>query len=94
MFITYKFAQLNIIELLPSVTTLGGIISDKTVRITEGQSLVDALKQYLELVNTKLGFISEDCAAVIQKIKYDEQTNSFIGFTVPLTNGISFVNHF
>ena len=91
---TYEFVRLNIIGLLPSLTTLHGIISDKNLRITEGQFRFDELKQHLDLVNTKFGFVSEDCTGVVPKIKYDERTNSFVGFAVPLTNGIPYVNHF
>ena len=92
--LTYEFVRSNIIGLLPSLTTLHGIISDKNLRITEDQFRFDELKPHLDLVDTKFGFISEDCTGIVPKIKYDEQTNSFIGFTVPLTNGISSVNHF
>ncbi|CAF2898412.1 unnamed protein product [Rotaria sp. Silwood2] len=92
--LTYEFVRLNITGALPSLTTLHNIISDQNLTITEGRFRFNELKQHLNLLDTKFGFVSEDCTGVIQKIKYNEGTNSFIGFSTPLINGIPSVNHF
>ncbi|CAM4842016.1 unnamed protein product [Rotaria magnacalcarata] len=92
--LTYEFIRLNIVGALPSLTTLYGIISDTNLKIIEGQFRFDELKHHSDLLNTKFGFVSEDCTGVVQKITYNERTNSFVGFSAPLTNGIPHVNHF
>ncbi|CAM2728181.1 unnamed protein product [Rotaria socialis] len=92
--LTYEFIRLNIVGALPSLTTLYGIISDTNLKIIEGQFRFDELKHHSDLLNTKFGFVSEDCTGVVQKITYNERTNSFVGFSAPLTNGIPYVNHF
>ncbi|CAF4664985.1 unnamed protein product [Rotaria sp. Silwood2] len=90
----YEFVRLNITGASLSLITLHNIISDQNLTITEGRFRFNELKQHLKLLDTKFGFVSEDCTGVIQKIKYNEGTNSFIGFSTPLINGIPSVNHF
>ena len=45
-------------------------------------------------MDVKYAFASEDCTGVLRKINYDQQTNSFIGFATPLTDGIPVTKYY
>ncbi|CAF1558925.1 unnamed protein product, partial [Didymodactylos carnosus] len=84
----YQFVRLNLYGSLPSLTTLNAIIMNTHLKIDEGNFRFDLLEQHFDSPNTKFCFLSEDCTGVIRKVKYDTTTNSFVGFTTPLKNGI------
>jgi hypothetical protein len=90
----YEFIRINIIGALPNLTTLNKLISSTDAILTEGQFCFGALKQYLNSVNVGFGFCSEDCTGIIKKIKYDVNTNSFVGFVTQLSNGIPIPNYY
>ncbi|CAF3644312.1 unnamed protein product [Rotaria socialis] len=90
----YEFFQINIIGALSNLTTTNKLISNTNPILTEGQFCFVALKQYLETANVKFDFCAEDCAGVIKKIKYDANTNSFVGFNTKLSNGVPICNYY
>jgi hypothetical protein len=91
---TYEFVRLNLgINALPSLTTINKLISNTGV-IKEAEFRFDQLQQYLQSVDVKFGFVSEDCTSVIRKIKYNVSSNSFTGFATPLIKGIPVANHY
>ncbi|CAF4247447.1 unnamed protein product, partial [Rotaria sp. Silwood2] len=91
---TYEFVRINLSPALPSIQTLNKLIFDTDLKINEGQFRFDKLKEYFDRINVQYAFGSEDCTAVIRKINYDQQTNSFIGFSTPLTNGIPVAKYY
>lgn len=86
--ITYEFVRLNLAPALPSIQSLNKIISNSDSKIVEAQFLFDKLQEYLTGIGITHAFCAEDCIGIIQKINYDQRTNSFIGFATPLVNGL------
>jgi hypothetical protein len=86
--LTYELIRINLAGALPHSATLNRLILNSNLSIKEGEFQFDILKQYLNSNDLKYGFVSEDCSGVIRKVKYDVNTNSFVGFSTPLTNGI------
>jgi hypothetical protein len=60
--------------------------TEKREQLTEGQFRFDAMGKFFESMNVQYAFASEDCTRVIQKVCYDRQSNSFVGFSPPLLN--------
>ena len=54
--------------------------TEKREQLTEGQFRFDAMGKFFESMNVQYAFASEDCTGVIQKVCYDRQSNSFVGF--------------
>ncbi|UJR38906.1 hypothetical protein I4U23_031574 [Adineta vaga] len=46
------------------------------------------MKNYLKSFGVQHAYCAEDCTGVIRRIKYDTNTNSFIGFSTPLRDGV------
>ncbi|CAF4504216.1 unnamed protein product, partial [Rotaria sp. Silwood2] len=90
----YEFVRLNIPGALPSISTLQRLAINTELRITEADFRFDSLATHMNTVETNISFASEDCTAVVKKISYDNATNSFIGFTTPLKNGLPIPLHY
>ncbi|CAM2719861.1 unnamed protein product [Rotaria socialis] len=86
--ITYEFVRLNLSPALPSMQKLNKIIFNSDLKISEAQFLFDKLNEHLNGIGVTYAFGVEDRTGIIQKINYDQRTNSFIGFSTPLVNGI------
>ena len=52
------------------------------------------MAEYLSSEKTKFIFVAEDCTAVVPRVVYDVQSNTFVGFTSHLKSGLSAVNAF
>ncbi|UJR06646.1 hypothetical protein I4U23_010930 [Adineta vaga] len=52
------------------------------------------MKNYLNSLDVQYAFCAEDCTGVIRRIKYDEHTDSFIGFCTPLSDGVPITSRF
>ena len=76
-----------------SKTILREITSKK--RVNEGEFQFDAVKKHIEEWNSPpYVHIQLDDTRVIPKIEYDPQTNRFIGFCLPIHDGIPFCDTF
>lgn len=84
----YEFVRLNVPGILPSISTLRRLHVEKELRINEAEFRYDLLVTHMNSLQTTVAFASEDCTAVIKKISYDSHTNSFVGLSTPLNNGI------
>jgi hypothetical protein len=73
--ITYQLVRVNLSPTLPSIQTLNKLISSGDTKINEGQFRFDSLKNYFHRIDVEYGFSSKDCAGVIRKLSYDQQTN-------------------
>jgi hypothetical protein len=91
---TYQFVRVNLFPALPSIQTLNKFMSSGDTKINEEQFRIDSLRNYFHPIDVKYGYGSEDCTAVIRKLSFDQQINSFIGFATPLANGIPIVKHY
>jgi hypothetical protein len=80
----YEFVRLNLYGSIPNLSTLGDIINESNVAVTEGKFNFDMFEQY----ESRFGFCSEDTTGVIRKIQYDSPTNTFVGFATPIVDGV------
>ncbi|CAM4797064.1 unnamed protein product [Rotaria magnacalcarata] len=63
-------------------------------RIKEGEFRFDIVGRHLSLSKTNIAFCSEDCTAIVPKVTYDVNSNSFVGFSLPLVEGRPITNHY
>jgi len=87
---SYEFVRLNLPGSLPNLTTVNDLINQSNITLTEAEFRFDSLQQF----RTGYGFCSEDATGVIRKVEYDSATNSFIGFTTPVNDGVPLIKHF
>jgi hypothetical protein len=92
--LSYELIRIILVGALPHLDTLNRIISNSNHSINECEFRFDRLKQYLNSNDVQFGFVSEDCTGVIRKVIYDVKTNSFIGFSTPLDNGIPILQYY
>ena len=90
----YEFARLNIRGLLPSLTLIQTSLGSRVNRVEEGEFRYDLMAEYLSSEAMKFIFAAEDCTAVVPRVVYDVQSNTFVGFTSHLKNGLPAVNAF
>lgn len=82
----YEFIRINIPGVLPCMSTLSKLFNENKEQLIEGEFRFDSMENHFKSINVKYAFASEDCTGVIQKVSYDRQSNSFIGFSLPLRN--------
>ncbi|CAF1481283.1 unnamed protein product [Rotaria sp. Silwood1] len=86
----YEFVRLNMPGNIPHLSTLDGLINKSNMTLTEAEFKFDSLQKF----QSGFGFCSEDTTGVIPKVEYDSSTNSFIGFTTPIVDGIPLMKHY
>ncbi|CAF1459567.1 unnamed protein product [Rotaria sp. Silwood1] len=86
----YEFVRLNMPGSIPHLSTLGDLINKSNMTLTEAELKFDSLQKF----QSGFGFCSEDTTGVIPKVEYDSSTNSFIGFTTPIVDGIPLTKHY
>lgn len=90
----YEFIQSNVGVALPSLPTIMRMIS-KFPRIREGEFMFDEVAEHLEKWKApKYVHVHMDDTRVINKIEYDQATDGFTGFVLPLEKGLPTVNAF
>lgn len=70
------------------------MLNKEEKHITEGLFLFDAMKRHLSAARTNIAFCSEDCTAIVPKVTFDAKTNSFIGSSLPITEGVPQSSYF
>ncbi|CAF1482890.1 unnamed protein product [Rotaria sp. Silwood1] len=86
----YEFVRLNMPGSIPHLSTLGDLINISNMTLTEAEFKFDSLQKF----QSGFGFYSEDTTGIIPKVEYDSSTNSFIGFTTPIVDGIPLMKHY
>ncbi|CAF1489979.1 unnamed protein product [Rotaria sp. Silwood1] len=86
----YEFVRLNMPGSIPHLSTLGDLINKSNMTLTETEFKFDSLQKF----QSGFGFCSEDTTGVIPKVEYDSSTNSFIGFTTRIVDGIPLMKHY
>ena len=90
----YEMVQVNIGCGLPAVATLHRTIACKK-KIKEGEFRFDELENHLkEWKAPKYVHIHLDDTRIINKVEYDPVTDRFVGFCLPLKDGIPCVEEF
>jgi len=82
----YEFVRINLPGTLPSISTLSKLFNENKEQLKEGEFRFDSMQNHLKSMIVNYAFASEDCTGIIKKVSYDRQSNSFIGFTLPLRN--------
>ncbi|CAF1233647.1 unnamed protein product [Rotaria magnacalcarata] len=90
----YEFVRMNLPGSLPALSTLQAHPLNKELRINEAEFRFDLLEAHMNSLKTNIAFAAEDCTAVIKKTSYDTHTNSFVGFSAPLSDGIPTPLHY
>ncbi|CAF2083410.1 unnamed protein product [Rotaria magnacalcarata] len=86
----YEFVRLNMPGAIPNLSTLGDLINKSNMTLTEAEFKFDSLRQF----QSGFGFCSEDTTGVIPKVEHDSSTNSSIGFTTSIVDGIPLTKHY
>ncbi|CAF1088693.1 unnamed protein product [Rotaria magnacalcarata] len=86
----YEFVCLNMPGSIPALPTVLDLINKSDMTLTEAEFRFNSLQQF----QSGFGFCSEDTTGVIPKVEYDSSTNSFIGFTTPIVDGIPLTKHY
>ena len=90
----YEFMRANCPGALPHLSAIESMIRKQESKIIEGEFRCALLRKYLPSTQLNYVFCSEDCTGVVCRIEYDSQSNTFIGFSLPLRNGTPQVNVF
>ena len=90
----YEYIRLNISGFLPSLPIIQASIDSTTNRIVEGEFRYDLLFDFLSCQKTNFIVLSEDCTGVVPRIEYNVHSNTFIGFSPRLEDGLPQINSF
>ena len=82
----YEFIRINLPGSLPSMQKLSSLYNENREHLVEGAFRSEAMEDHFRTMNVNYAFVSEDCTGVVQKVSYDRQSNSFVGFCPPLEN--------
>lgn len=77
---------MNFKFLLPSIQTVKNFYTHNPYE--EARFRYDESKAYLDSVQSRFIYLSEDCSAIIPRIEYDSNSNNFNGFATPIVDGI------
>ena len=84
----YELLSKNLGSAFPCLRTVQREIATKK-RVNEGEFQFDALKEHLmEWRSPHYVHVQLDDTRIIHKVEYDHQTNRFIGFCLPMRDGI------
>ena len=89
-----EFVRLNLCGAFPSISTIQSLLDKEEKHITEGQFRFDVMGRHLSSAGTNIAFSSEDCTAIVPKVTFDAKTNSFVGFSLPITEGLPQSSYF
>ena len=80
----YDFVRLNLPGPIPSMTTIIDFINKFDTTLAETEFKFQSLQQF----DSGFEFWSEDTTGVLRKVGYDSSTNSFVGFSTPVVDGV------
>ena len=80
----YDFVRLNLPGAIPSTVTIIDLINKSNTTLAEAEFKFQSLQQF----DSGFGFCSEDTTGVLRKVEYDSSTNSFVGFSTPVVDGV------
>lgn len=90
----HEYIRINISGFLPSLPISQASIDSTTNRIVQEEFRYDLLSDFRLCQKTKFIFLSEDCTGVVPRIEYDVHSNTFIGFSPRLADGLPQTNSF
>ena len=78
----YEYIRMNLKFLLPSIQTVKNFYTHNPY--AEARFRYDESKANLGSIQCRFIYLSEDCSAIIPRIEYDSNSNSFHGFVTPI----------
>ena len=89
----YELLQANLGGAIPTVCTVERMISKK--KLSEGKFYFDGLKEHLlDWMAPPFVHIHLDDTRVKNRVEYDQPTNRYVGWCLPIKNGIPDINAF
>ena len=90
----YEFLRLNLPAALPHISNLELLIRNQECKMIECEFRFNLLKEYSRSANCNYIFVAEDATRSISCVDYDASSDTFIGFSSPLVNGLPQLNFF
>ncbi|CAF3893394.1 unnamed protein product [Rotaria sp. Silwood1] len=90
----YEFVRMNIPGAIPAVSTIQSSLDREESQIMEGEFRFDTLKHKFSSNDISIAFCAEDCTPVIPTVTYNVTSNTFVGFSLPLINGLPVSKYF
>ena len=90
----YEFIRSNLPGAFPSISTVQSLLEKEEKYCTEGEFRFDVVKKHLNLIGSNFAFCAEDSRAVVPQVSFDMTSNSFVGFSLPLAEGIPVSQYF
>ena len=85
--LAYELVHKNMPEAFPSLRTVQKEVNKKYCSMVEGEFQFDMLSDHLDAYNApRVISISEDGTRVLSRIEYDEESDKFIGFVLPVND--------
>jgi hypothetical protein len=84
----YELLRLNLPAALPHSSNLELLIRNQEFKMVECEFRFHLLKEYSRSSNSNYIFVAEDATRSIPCVDYDASSNTFIGFSSPLINGL------
>ncbi|CAF3035339.1 unnamed protein product [Rotaria socialis] len=88
----YEYLRINLRYVLPSIQTIQNNWSYKPY--LEAEFRFNESEIHLNSMQCQYIFVSEDCSAIIPRIEYDSNLDTFNGFVTPLLDGVPSENAF
>ena len=88
----YEYLRINLRFLLPTIVTIQNNWSNEPY--LEAKFRFDQSQHYLNSMNCKFIFLSEDCSAIIPRVEYDANSDMFNGFVTQFFDGVPSQNGF
>ncbi|CAF4227452.1 unnamed protein product, partial [Rotaria magnacalcarata] len=88
----YEYLRINLRYVLPSIQTIQNNWSYKPY--LEAEFRFNESEIHLNSIQCQYIFVSEDCSAIIPRIEYDSNLDTFNGFVTPLLEGVPSENAF
>ena len=83
----YEFVRVNIPGAFPSISSIQSMLDEEERHLMGGEFRFDILRRQLSSSGANIAFCSEDCTTIIPRVVYDANSNSFVGFCLPLVQG-------
>ena len=73
---------------MPNLTSVRSILSSSKHKLIEGEFQYSGFPGTVQPLGCKYAFCGEDSTVVIPKVSFDCHSSSFVGFVLPLKNGL------
>ena len=85
---------MNIPDTIPAVSTIQSCLNGEECQIVKDEFCFDTLKRKFILNDKSIAFCAEDCTSVIPTVTCNAASNTHVGFSLPLSNGLPVCKYF